>query len=114
MADEAHLANAIFNLLDNAIKYSLEEPVIRLSLTTSSGNAVITVSDNGIGLSKEQQELIFDKFYRVPTGNLHNVKGFGLGLNYVHYIVEAHNGEISVASKIGKGSSFTIILPISS
>ena len=112
MADETHFSNAIFNLLDNAIKYSHDAPDISLELSVINNKAVISVKDKGIGLSKDQQQHIFDKFYRVPTGNLHDVKGFGLGLNYVSYIVKAHNGEIKVESQLNKGSNFKIILPL--
>jgi two-component system phosphate regulon sensor histidine kinase PhoR len=114
IADETHFSNALFNLLDNAIKYSHEAPEISLKLSVINRKVVIIVKDQGIGLSKEQQQHIFDKFYRVPTGNLHDVKGFGLGLNYVRYIVEAHKGEIKVESQLNKGSSFSIILPLDS
>ena len=114
MADETHLSNAIVNLLDNAIKYSHDVPEISLEVSVINTKAVISVKDKGIGLSKEQQQHIFDKFYRVPTGNLHDVKGFGLGLNYVSYIVKAHNGEIKVESQLNKGSNFKIILPLNS
>ena len=112
MADETHFSNAIFNLLDNAIKYSHEAPDIKLTSSVINNKVVIKVKDKGIGLSKDQQQHVFDKFYRVPTGNLHDVKGFGLGLNYVKYIVEAHKGEIKVESQLNKGSSFSIILPL--
>jgi two-component system phosphate regulon sensor histidine kinase PhoR len=112
LADETHFSNAIFNLLDNAIKYSYEAPEISLELSVINNKVDISVKDKGIGLSKDQQQHIFDKFFRVPTGNLHDVKGFGLGLNYVRYIVEAHNGEIKVESQLNKGSSFSIILPL--
>jgi two-component system phosphate regulon sensor histidine kinase PhoR len=111
MADETHFSNAIFNLLDNAIKYSLDAPEISLKISVINNKLVISVKDKGIGLSKDQQRHIFNKFYRVPTGNLHDVKGFGLGLNYVSYIVEAHKGEIKVESQLNKGSNFNIILP---
>ena len=114
MADETHLSNAIFNLLDNAIKYSDEAPEIILVILADNDKVIINVMDKGIGLSKDQQQHIFDKFYRVPTGNLHDVKGFGLGLNYVRYIIEAHEGQIKVESQLNKGSSFSIILPLNS
>jgi two-component system phosphate regulon sensor histidine kinase PhoR len=114
MADETHFSNTIFNLLDNAIKYSPEAPEIYLQISVINHKVIISVKDTGIGLSKDQQQHIFDKFYRVPTGNLHDVKGFGLGLNYVRYIVEAHRGEIKVESQLKKGSKFSIILPLHS
>lgn len=114
VADETHLANAIFNLLDNAIKYSAGPPKIELSAIADNDRIIINIKDNGIGLSKNQQEDIFEKFYRVPTGNLHDVKGFGLGLNYVKYVIEGHKGKINVSSKLGKGSTFSLELPINS
>jgi two-component system phosphate regulon sensor histidine kinase PhoR len=114
LADETHFSNAIFNLLDNAIKYSPEAPEIYLQISVINHKVIISVKDTGIGLSKDQQQHIFDKFYRVPTGNLHDVKGFGLGLNYVRYIVGAHRGEIKVESQLKKGSKFSIILPLHS
>lgn len=111
LIDGHHFTNAITNLLDNAIKYSQESPSINLR-TENKGNWIrISIRDNGIGISKEQQKHIFEKFYRVPTGNLHNVKGFGLGLNYVQYVVDAHHGKISVESELGKGSTFIIDIP---
>ncbi|MCW3120811.1 MAG: two-component sensor histidine kinase [Flavipsychrobacter sp.] len=111
-ADEVHFSNIIFNLLDNALKYSAGVPHIELE-TFSHGNGMISikVKDNGIGMDKETQARIFEKFYRAHTGNLHNVKGFGLGLSYVKAIVDAHEGRIKVESAPGKGSSFTITLP---
>ncbi|ANQ49293.1 hypothetical protein MY04_1919 [Flammeovirga sp. MY04] len=111
--DELHLSNIIFNLLDNANKYSPEAPKIDLMATIKGENLEIKVSDNGQGIPKEHISKIFDKFYRVPTGNVHNVKGFGLGLSYVKNIVQAHDGTIKCKSELGRGSEFIIQLPIS-
>jgi two-component system phosphate regulon sensor histidine kinase PhoR len=111
-ADEVHIANMIINLLDNANKYSPENPHIHLHTQDSAQGIEISISDEGIGMSKETVHKIFDKFYRVPTGNIHNVKGFGLGLSYVKTILDAHQGTICVKSELGKGSTFTVFLPI--
>lgn len=110
-ADEQHLTNVIFNLLDNANKYSPENPRIIISTHDSDAGLLLAVEDSGTGMSKEEQKNIFEKFYRVPTGNRHDVKGFGLGLSYVHSIVQAHGGTIRVQSEPGKGSRFEILLP---
>ncbi|WP_106568967.1 sensor histidine kinase [Cecembia rubra] len=109
--DAFHLTHIINNLLDNAIKYSKEAPYIRLKAWDENDHILISVTDSGIGMSKEAVKKIFDKFYRVPTGNLHDVKGFGLGLAYVKTMLEAHHGEIQVKSEPGKGSMFTLKLP---
>ncbi len=110
-ADKIHLTNIIFNLIDNAVKYSKENPVIEVNTFNTAEGLMITIKDNGIGISKDNQRKIFEKFYRVPTGNVHNVKGFGLGLSYVLAVVLKHNGTISVDSDLGKGSTFKIHLP---
>ena len=110
--DRTHLTNIVLNLLENANKYSPEAPNITLRTQSSPESFNLTVQDKGIGMNKEQQKHIFEKFYRVPTGNLHDVKGFGLGLAYVHRMVEAHGGKIEVDSELGKGSKFSITLPL--
>lgn len=114
-ADALHISNVISNLLDNAMKYNDKAPEIRVKLTIAQpGTVQILISDNGIGIGKEQLKHIFDKFYRVPTGNVHNVKGFGLGLFYVKSVVKAHKGQISAESETGKGTTICITLPIHS
>lgn len=110
-ADKVHLTNIIFNLIDNAIKYTIDSPVIAITTKDAQNGIEISIKDNGIGISKDNQRKIFDKFYRVPTGNVHNVKGFGLGLSYVQAVVLKHNGTINVISELGKGSTFKIVLP---
>ncbi|HZY40060.1 MAG TPA: HAMP domain-containing sensor histidine kinase, partial [Mucilaginibacter sp.] len=107
-ADELHFSNVIYNLVDNAIKYSVGEPDITISTLNKNGHVVIRVADKGIGMSRDQQAKIFEQFYRIPTGNLHDVKGFGLGLSYVNTVVKRLNGMISVKSEKEKGSEFEL------
>lgn len=109
--DRLHIKNALNNLLDNALKYTIETPEITISLKQSADFIRLSVIDNGIGIKKEHQKHLFDRFYRVPTGNVHDVKGFGIGLNYVRAIVTAHNGKIEVQSREGHGTTFILHLP---
>jgi len=111
--DKLHLTNILFNLLDNAVKYSKNKVPPKIEVITSNieGGIQIEIKDNGIGISKESQKKIFNKFFRVPTGNVHDVKGFGLGLSYVKRIIEEHKGTILINSDIGEGTSFIIFLP---
>ncbi|QHV95481.1 sensor histidine kinase [Spirosoma endbachense] len=110
-ADEVHVTNILYNLLDNALKYSPESPHIALITRSLPEGVSITVADHGLGMTKDQVSRIFEKFYRVPTGNRHDVKGFGLGLSYVKKMIDEHHGQIHVESELGKGSSFEVILP---
>jgi len=112
MADEVQLMNCILNLLDNANKYSPEKPEISIYTRNQEKSVILGVSDKGIGMTKETQKRIFEKFYRIPTGNIHNVKGFGLGLSYVKAIVDAHRGTIHVWSETGNGCRIEITLPL--
>jgi len=107
-ADELHFSNVIYNLVDNAIKYSVNDPDITITTLNKNGQVVIKVADKGVGMSRDQQTKIFEQFYRIPTGNLHDVKGFGLGLSYVNTVVKRLNGIISVRSEKEKGSEFEL------
>jgi two-component system phosphate regulon sensor histidine kinase PhoR len=108
--DVVHITNVIYNLIDNAVKYTADSPQIHIRTSNKSGWFRLEIQDNGIGIDKDNQRMIFEKFYRVPTGNLHSVRGYGLGLFYVKTIVEAHKGKIQVTSEPGKGSTFSIEL----
>ncbi|HEX7411754.1 MAG TPA: HAMP domain-containing sensor histidine kinase, partial [Bacteroidales bacterium] len=110
-ADRIHISNVIYNLLDNANKYTPRKPLIRVSTENAPGGILILVQDNGIGIPKTYQKKIFEKLFRVPTGDIHNVKGFGLGLSYVKFVVEKHLGTITLESEPNKGSTFRIFLP---
>ena len=110
-ADPVHVTNVVYNLLDNAVKYCDKKPVISVKTSNDKKGLQIEISDNGIGMKREDLKMIFDKFYRVPTGNLHNVKGFGLGLYYVKLIIDSHGGKIDVKSKPGEGTTFSVFLP---
>ena len=112
LTDITHITNMIHNLIDNAIKYSENESLIKIKTQNEGDNFVLSICDNGIGISKEHQKKIFDKLFRVPTGNRHDVKGFGLGLNYVKSIVERHDGKVSVTSRLNKGTTFIISIPM--
>jgi two-component system phosphate regulon sensor histidine kinase PhoR len=109
--DRIHLANLVYNLVDNALKYTPKDLLLRISSRQSMQGVEIRFADNGIGIAKEHLGKVFDKLYRVPTGNVHDVKGFGLGLSYVKTVVEQHGGRIHVESESGKGSTFIIYLP---
>ena len=111
--DELHISNILNNLIDNAIKYSPEKLYIKVKTWNENNGINVSISDHGIGMNREQQHRIFDTFYRIPTGNVHDVKGFGLGLSYVKKMVEAHEGTVQVQSKPGEGSTFTVWLPVS-
>lgn len=112
MGDETHLTNVFTNLIDNALKYSQGTPIIAIKCKKLGQRIQIQISDRGIGMQRETRQHVFEKFYRLPTGNVHNVKGFGLGLSYVKAIVDAHQGQITVESEWGQGSTFTILLPL--
>jgi two-component system phosphate regulon sensor histidine kinase PhoR len=109
--DRLHLVSVIYNLLDNALKYSGEAPKINIDIHGDSSKIRLVVSDTGIGIPAEYKDKIFEKFFRVPTGNLHNAKGYGLGLSYVAHVIKKHHGTITADSVVGAGSKFIITLP---
>lgn len=111
-ADRLHLTNVLYNLIDNAIKYSRNVPEIVITTGDANKHLCIDVKDNGLGIARENHKKVFQKFYRVPTGDVHDVKGFGLGLHYVKSVVSAHKGVVKLESELGKGSVFKIILPV--
>jgi two-component system phosphate regulon sensor histidine kinase PhoR len=113
-ADEVHFSNLVNNLIDNAVKYGKDNipPLIKIATASTRKSFILRIEDNGIGMNRDTVKRIFEKFYRAHTGNVHNVKGFGLGLSYVKTMVDAHHGEIKVDSVIGRGSTFTIELPL--
>jgi two-component system, OmpR family, phosphate regulon sensor histidine kinase PhoR len=110
-ADKLHITSVIYNLLDNALKYSQENPVIEVNILSHAEHISLSVKDNGIGIPPEYKGKIFEKFFRVPMGDKHNIKGYGLGLSYVSEIASRHQGYISVESELGKGSTFTVNIP---
>jgi len=110
-ADKVHLSNVVFNLIDNAIKYAEGELLLQISSRQTTEGVELRFQDNGIGISKEHLGKVFDRLYRVPTGNVHDVKGFGLGLSYVKTVVDRHDGSIRVESEPGKGSTFVLVMP---
>jgi two-component system phosphate regulon sensor histidine kinase PhoR len=110
-ADKLHITSVIYNLLDNALKYSKENPVIEVNIISHAEHISLSVKDNGIGIPPEYKGKVFEKFFRVPMGDKHNIKGYGLGLSYVSEIASRHQGYITVESELGKGSTFTVNIP---
>ena len=111
-ADRLHFTNVIHNLIDNAMKYSVRSPIIQIMTENIGNDLIISIKDNGIGISDRDQKQVFNKIFRVHTGDVHDVKGFGLGLYYVKEIVEGHKARIELKSKLGKGSEFKLIVPL--
>ena len=110
MADEFHIKNLLATVIDNAVKYSLD-PIVDIRVYNKDKELTIEIEDNGCGISKEHLSHVFEKFYRVPTGDIHTVRGYGLGLYYAKQVTELHKGTISIKSSVGKGTTVTIILP---
>lgn len=111
MADRIHLTNVLFNLIDNAMKYAQENPKVVLKTSQTPDGLILEIADNGIGIAKEHLGKVFERLYRVPTGNVHNVKGFGLGLSYVKNVIERHGGSVHIASRLGEGTTLKLFLP---
>ena len=111
-ADQLHITSVLYNLLDNALKYSKDKPLIDVGISCKDNECTLSVKDNGIGIPAEFKNKIFEKFFRVPTDNRHNIKGYGLGLSYVAHIVQQHHGAITLHSEPGNGSEFIIKLPL--
>jgi len=109
--DRLHLQSVVFNLLDNALKYGKEKPVIHIELKEKDNGVLFTIKDNGIGIAPEYREKVFEKFFRVPHGDTHNAKGYGLGLSYAAQVIQKHNGTITVESQLGNETTFIIHLP---
>jgi two-component system phosphate regulon sensor histidine kinase PhoR len=109
--DRIHIRNVLGNIIDNAIKYSKTKPKIKIATKDFDKGVQVAIADNGIGMSRDAQKKVFDKFFRVSTGNIHDVKGFGLGLYYVKTIIEAHHGKVDVQSSLNNGSTFYVFLP---
>jgi two-component system phosphate regulon sensor histidine kinase PhoR len=110
LVDKVHFNNLLYNLIDNSNKYFVDKPEIYIATKNTNEGVILEISDKGIGMSKESLSRVFDKFYRVPTGNIHNVKGYGLGLSYVKDIVDMHGGKLNVISELNKGTTFIISL----
>ncbi|MEM1123181.1 MAG: HAMP domain-containing sensor histidine kinase, partial [Bacteroidota bacterium] len=110
--DKIHLTSVLYNLIDNALKYSPVNPIIDIQLAQNNGQIDLKIKDNGLGISEAYQAKIFDKFFRVPSGNTHNIKGHGLGLNYVKKVIEKHGGNIQVFSQLKEGTTFQVVLPL--
>tara|TARA_B100000925_G_scaffold54506_1_gene35669 strand:- start:1583 stop:2614 length:1032 start_codon:yes stop_codon:yes gene_type:complete len=111
VADRIHLTNILFNLIDNAVKYSGEDPHIVIRTAQTPDGVSLDIQDNGVGIAKEHLGKVFERLYRVPTGNVHDVKGFGLGLSYVKNVVERHGGSVQIASRVGEGTTLKLLLP---
>jgi two-component system phosphate regulon sensor histidine kinase PhoR len=111
-AESVHIENILHNILDNANKYSPEKPLIEVRTSNEQNNLAVKITDHGIGISEDELKKVFDKYYRVPTGNRHDVKGFGLGLSYVKLMMEAHVGNIQIESELGKGTTVTLMFPL--